>query len=379
MTDKQTIKFGDICKEVKLTTKDPIGDGYERYIGLEHLDSGSLKIKRWGMIAEDNPSFTRVFKKGHILFGKRRPYLKKAAIAEFDGVCSGDIIVLDPIVDNKWMRFIPFLIHSECFWSWAVKHSSGSLSPRTKYSEISKFELPNYTGEDLDVLTRVCEKLEELYLLCDLIFEATLTLSRAVISEVVRSKDSYDEYLLSDVVKRNKSISYGIVQTGKDYDDVKCLRVVDIVNGNPNYNDLIGTSNVISNSYSKTVVNEGDIAFALRGEIGSVYRVTREFEGCNLTRGLALISVDEDLCSSRFIYWMLQSDYVKRQLAERTNGSALKEIPLKELRKIRVPVPKLRSEQENFANCLDELWQHSVSLSEKKIQTKSIFDSLVRI
>ena len=78
MSEKQTVKFGDICREVKLTTKDPIADGYERYIGLEHLDSGSLKIKRWGMIAEDNPSFTRVFKKGHILFGKRRPYLKKA-------------------------------------------------------------------------------------------------------------------------------------------------------------------------------------------------------------------------------------------------------------------------------------------------------------
>ena len=46
MTDKQTVKFGDICREVKLTTKDPIADGYERYIGLEHLDSGSLKIKR---------------------------------------------------------------------------------------------------------------------------------------------------------------------------------------------------------------------------------------------------------------------------------------------------------------------------------------------
>lgn len=90
MPAKQTIKFGDICREVKITTKDPIADGYDRYIGLEHLDSGSLKIKRWGMIAEDNPSFSRIFKKGHILIGKRRPYLRKAAIAEFDGICSGD-------------------------------------------------------------------------------------------------------------------------------------------------------------------------------------------------------------------------------------------------------------------------------------------------
>ena len=139
MTDKQTVKFGDICREVKLTTKDPIADGYERYIGLEHLDSGSLKIKRWGMIAEDNPSFTRVFKKGHILFGKRRPYLKKAAIAEFDGICSGDIIVMKPDPDVK--DLFPFIVQSKDFWEWSVQTSSGSLSPRTKFKSLANFEL----------------------------------------------------------------------------------------------------------------------------------------------------------------------------------------------------------------------------------------------
>jgi type I restriction enzyme S subunit len=149
MTDKQTIKFGHICREVKVTTKDPIADGYERYIGLEHLDSGSLKIKRWGMIEQDNPSFTRVFKKGHILFGKRRPYLKKAAIAEFDGICSGDIIVLE--ARGKFLRseLLPFIIHSSMFWDFAVKTSSGSLSPRTKFKSIAeyKFDIPDLAGQ----------------------------------------------------------------------------------------------------------------------------------------------------------------------------------------------------------------------------------------
>ncbi|MGQ6551084.1 restriction endonuclease subunit S, partial [Serratia sp. IR-2025] len=134
MTEKQNVKFGDICREVKLTTHNPIADGYERYIGLEHLDSGSLKIKRWGMIAEDNPSFTRVFKKGHILFGKRRPYLKKAAIAEFDGICSGDILVLEPKNSSVDKDYLSRIIHTELFWGWAIKTSSGSLSPRTKFS-----------------------------------------------------------------------------------------------------------------------------------------------------------------------------------------------------------------------------------------------------
>lgn len=154
MSDKKTVKFGDICREVKLTTKDPIADGYERYIGLEHLDSGSLKIKRWGMIAEDNPSFTRVFKKGHILFGKRRPYLKKAAVAEFDGICSGDIIVLETANDYPMSRISSFIIHSNSFWEYAVKTSSGSLSPRTKYSAIAKFDLTRLDNNEVEKILK---------------------------------------------------------------------------------------------------------------------------------------------------------------------------------------------------------------------------------
>ncbi|MBB1486521.1 restriction endonuclease subunit S [Oceanospirillum sediminis] len=147
MTDKQTVKFGDICREVKLTTKDPIADGYERYIGLEHLDSGSLKIKRWGLIAEDKPSFTRVFKKGQILFGKRRPYLKKAAVAEFDGICSGDIIVMEPIRFSYDPSLIPYIVQSNIFWDAAIKSSSGSLSPRTKFKSLSNIEITLHEKE----------------------------------------------------------------------------------------------------------------------------------------------------------------------------------------------------------------------------------------
>ncbi|MFA0411375.1 hypothetical protein AB4505_24760 [Vibrio splendidus] len=155
MTDKQTVKFGDICKEVKLTTKDPIADGYERYIGLEHLDSGSLKIKRWGMIADDSPSFTRVFKKGQILFGKRRPYLKKAAIAEFDGICSGDIIVMEASFNNPSPEYLPFLIQSESFWAWATKTSSGSLSPRTKFKLLEDYSIEAHKLEKMNGLANI--------------------------------------------------------------------------------------------------------------------------------------------------------------------------------------------------------------------------------
>ncbi|MGU3232688.1 restriction endonuclease subunit S [Vibrio cholerae] len=190
MSEKQTVKFGDICREVKLTTKDPIADGYERYIGLEHLDSGSLKIKRWGIIAEDNPSFTRVFKKGHILFGKRRPYLKKAAIAEFDGICSGDIIVLEAANDCVMSSLASFIIQSDSFWENSIKTSSGSLSPRTKYSAIAKFELTQLSLGEVDYSLNLLNVALKTIRSCEVAVESVDHLFRKMLTRYFIDEDS---------------------------------------------------------------------------------------------------------------------------------------------------------------------------------------------
>ena len=79
--------------------QDPEADGFERYIGLEHLEPSDLKVRSWGEIA-DGVTFTSVFRPGQVLFGKRRAYQRKVAVADFSGVCSGDIYVLEPKGDQ---------------------------------------------------------------------------------------------------------------------------------------------------------------------------------------------------------------------------------------------------------------------------------------
>lgn len=157
----QIVKFGDIAKEVKLTTKNPAEDGLEFYVGLDHLDPQSLRIARKGIIAEDNPSFTRRFSAGQILFGKRRCYQKKAAVADFDGICSGDIIVIEPIRKNVAAGLLPFIIQSDAFFDWAEKTSSGSLSPRTKWKSLAEFEFPLPPIERQKEVLELLEKLED--------------------------------------------------------------------------------------------------------------------------------------------------------------------------------------------------------------------------
>ncbi|MGA1825725.1 MAG: restriction endonuclease subunit S [bacterium] len=158
----QVVKFGDIAKEFKQSTKTALEDGLEFYIGLDHLDPLSLCIQRKGVIAEDNPSFTRMFKPGHILFGKRRCYQKKAAVADFEGICSGDIIVMEAISGKIVPELLPFIVQSDMFFNWAEKTSSGSLSPRTKWKALAEFEFPlPPIGRQKEIL-EVLEKLEAL-------------------------------------------------------------------------------------------------------------------------------------------------------------------------------------------------------------------------
>lgn len=138
----QKVSFGDVAREVSASTRNPIEDGFERYVGLDHLDPDSLSIKRWGLIEEDNTTFTKVFREGQLLFGRRRSYQRKAAVADFDGICSGDIIVMEAKPEHLLPDLLPFIVQSEGFWDYAIHTSAGSLSPRTKWASLAAYQFP---------------------------------------------------------------------------------------------------------------------------------------------------------------------------------------------------------------------------------------------
>jgi type I restriction enzyme, S subunit len=134
------VKFGEVVEEIRLYEKQPLENGLERYVGLDHLDSDSLQIKRWGLIKEGT-TFTKKFIKGQVLFGRRRAYQRKTAIADFDGLCSGDIMIFSA-KNGLIPELLPFIIQSEKFFDLALDTSAGSLSPRTKWSHLAEFKFP---------------------------------------------------------------------------------------------------------------------------------------------------------------------------------------------------------------------------------------------
>ena len=139
-TGSRRVKFGDVVRLSKARSQDPLADGIERYVGLEHLEPSDLSIRSWGSVA-DGVTFTSVFQPGQVLFGKRRAYQRKVAVADFSGVCSGDIYVLET-KDTKDLlpELLPFICQTDAFFDHAVGTSAGSLSPRTNWTSLADFE-----------------------------------------------------------------------------------------------------------------------------------------------------------------------------------------------------------------------------------------------
>ena len=146
------VKFGDYVKEVKINI-DRNNNPYEYYVAGDHMDSEDLTIRRKGLFATDDvgPAFTRLFKPGQILYGSRRTYLKKVAVADFEGICSNTTFVLETKDENKLrQRLLPFIMLTDDFTKWSISKSKGSTNPYILFSDLAnyEFELPDINKQD---------------------------------------------------------------------------------------------------------------------------------------------------------------------------------------------------------------------------------------
>jgi hypothetical protein len=137
------VAFGEVAEQVTDRVSDPSEAGVDRYVGLEHLDPGSLVIRRWGSPSDVEATKLR-FGPGDVLFGKRRAYQRKLAQADFEGICSAHAMVLRSKSDLLLRDFLPVLMQGEAFHQRALAISVGSLSPTINWRTLAKeeFDLP---------------------------------------------------------------------------------------------------------------------------------------------------------------------------------------------------------------------------------------------
>ena len=135
-------KFNEIAIN-SVEKRIPTEDDKANYIGLEHLESGSLSVSTWGS-AVSLKGEKIVMRKGDVLFGKRNTYLRRASIAPHDGLFSAHGMVLRPKPEVIDPSFFPFFVNSDEFFNSTIRISVGSLSPTVNWKDMKEleFDLP---------------------------------------------------------------------------------------------------------------------------------------------------------------------------------------------------------------------------------------------
>src|SRR5262245_32403424 len=204
------VKFGEVVRLVKETCRDPVAAGIERVIGLEHLDPGALRIRSWNDVA-DGTTFTTRVRPGQVLFGKRRAYQRKVAIADFDAICSGDIYVFESADPARLLpELLPYICQTDAFFEHAVDTSAGSLSPRTNWSSLATYEFALPELETQAQLARALGSAAAVVETSRALTQAAQHAQQAVLKNVFGL--SAPELALTGLC--SDPITYGIVQAG---------------------------------------------------------------------------------------------------------------------------------------------------------------------
>ena len=130
--------LGEIAENVRRSVKASEIDANDCFIGLEHIPRRNITLSQWETDAEVQSNKYR-FRKGEILFGKLNPHFHKAGVAPIDGVCSTDILVIQPI-DIEWFGVVLGLISSDNFFAYTTACAKGTTLPRTNWKDMSNYK-----------------------------------------------------------------------------------------------------------------------------------------------------------------------------------------------------------------------------------------------
>jgi len=193
--------------------KKPTEEDKVYYIGLEHIDPGCFDVVRWG--SDVAPTGDKLLmQKGDVLFGKRRAYQRKVAIAPFDGIFSAHGMVLRPNLKVIDANYFPFFISSDKFMDTAVRISVGGLSPTINWKDLARqeFELPS-----LDEQKVLAYKLWAAYRLKEAYKKLLVATDEIVKSQFIEMFG--DTHMRSDHSRQWKEVVEII--NGKDYKSIQ--------------------------------------------------------------------------------------------------------------------------------------------------------------
>jgi type I restriction enzyme S subunit len=348
------VTFGQIAECVTDRVDDPSMAGVDRYVGLDHLDPDTLTIRRWGT-PSDVASTKLRFRPGDIIFGKRRAYQRKLAVADFEGICSAHAMVLRAKAEAVLPEFLPFFMQSDLFMQRAVSISVGSLSPTINWKTLAaeEFALP-----PLEEQRRVADALmaiesgiraqADLIAASDLAYDSyssvwfrgDVTASTAAHPRLGRVTTDWPIVTIGDLTRLSQ---YGLSTAPQEVGTHPILRMMNLVNGQAVENDIRFVE-LSSEEFETYRLEPNDILFNRTNSIDLVGRTgIYGLDGTHVFASyLVRLKLDTDRVRPEYVVEFLSAPLGRQQvLSYATKAVSQANVSASNLAKVLIPLPPL--------------------------------------
>lgn len=397
--DWSTVRLGDVT-ERRNETCQPSKDGGRKYIGLEHIDSGDSKLKRYGFENEVLSSKSQFFV-DDILYGKLRPYLDKCAIANFDGICSTDIIVIKPR-DVTIGSYVGNLLHLKTFVEYATKTMTGVNHPRTSWQSISKYTFPLPPLPEQKAIAHILQSVQEAKENTEEVIRATKELKKSMMkhlftygpvppgeAENVKLKETeigmipeeWEVVTIENVaVKEKGSIKMG--PFGSQLKKTELAKEGFKVYGQENLikkDFALGNRFITDDKFESLKTFQliaDDVLVSMMGTIGHSSVLPNNVKVGIMDSHLIRIRVDQERIDPYFLSYLFYTESIRSEINNQSHGAIMKGLNTTIIKKLKIPLPALNV-QKRILEIIYSLDSKIETEESKKISLEELFRTLL--
>ncbi|WP_246892514.1 restriction endonuclease subunit S [Achromobacter xylosoxidans] len=387
MNTSDSIDMGQLCDLVSIQCN-PSHIPEATYFGLEHLASGRMRPISSGRAA-DVQSHKFAFQRNDVLYGKLRPYLDKAVLADGDGVCTTELLVFR-VKPGVAPRYLACVVHSPDFIEHAMSGVTGAHHPRTSWNHVSQFKLPRHDKREQANIARLLWNVNDLLFACEAAIESAGELKRAAMTRL------FTRGLRGETQKETE---IGLVPESWEFDSLGTHHTVVSGGTPPRSNSSFWTGGTIpwvkTTEVNYCVISETEEHITPRGLENSAAKMLpvgtllMAMYGQGVTRGKVAILGIEATCNQacaaitpkndavlpRYLYHFLTWRYDEiRSLA---HGGQQQNLNLEIVRDLPIVYPKTDDEQNQIITILDSIDRKIALHRQKSAVLDDLFQSLL--
>lgn len=381
----------ELCGE----TVQPNASVHIHYVGLEHIEPGEVKIRRYGDPSEVKSAKSR-FMPGDILYGKLRPYLDKVALADREGICSTDILVIKTKGSNLPI-FFAYSMHTSAFLNYAISTMTGVNHPRTSWAALKRFEIPLPPLPEQRAIAHVLRTVQQAREDTEFVIQATRELKRSLMRHLFTygpvPVGEADKVPLKDTAIGPLPEEWEVARLGEIFEIQQGKALSPKHRAGKSPVPFLRTANVFWGRIDLSVVDEmdfttdevqrlrllpRDLLVCEGGDIGRTAIWRGELQLCSYQNHLHRLRAKREIEPEFYMYWMQAAILLFGLYPGQGNKTTIPNLSKSRLAGFGVPLPHL-PEQRRIARILAAVDQKIEVEQKRQAALQALFQTLLHL